>query len=421
MVKRILIIGMTTLVLFLPAIADEIADIPLADGFISVGLRASAMGGAQIGLAHDFSACYYNPAGLAYIYKHEITGGLFIRGGSAETQVNSGSKKSAVFSTVKLSHFGYVLPLSSRRGGAAFAIGYSRFQSFDHSAKFDGESVYGVKLSAMESSDGGMGAIDIAAAVQTSPTASIGASFDILSGAENYTWDVMKYGFADTTIIDSILSDKFTNAHSGYTGKIGMLFTPSKYFSTGLTIKFPSFISTDREYIQETTVDYFDNTYTYESPYTEEYNISLTTPFQFGAGIAFKSPVINIATDAVYTDWRQTRYHSSYLIEDNIWIPDNFRSVLTLSAGAEFTSPFDVLPVKIRGGYRYDPLPYKNQEILKERQFYTGGLSILISKRWLVEGAVIMSNFKRNTSGDSGTITEEYEIDDIMFGLSYRF
>ena len=401
--------------------ADEIEDNPLSGGYIPVGLRGSAMGGAQIALAQDFSASYYNPAGLAYIYKHEVTGGISVFSGQSETSVGGSSPSSKSFSAVKLSHIGYVLPLLAKRGGAAFAVGFSRFQTFDHSANFSGKCSDGTEFDAIEASDGGMGALHIAAAVQTSKKVSVGASLDFLSGAENYNWDMTKYNIEDSTITDSIISDKITNAHSGYTAKIGLLITPSKYFSIGTTIKFPSYISTDREYIQETIVDYTDSTYSSESPYVEEYDISLTTPFQFGGGLAFKSPAINIAADVIYTDWRQMRYHSSYLIEDNVWIPENYRAVLTLSTGMEFTLPFDFLPIKIRGGYRYDPLPYKNQTVLKERQFYTGGIAFLIDKKWLFEGSVVMDNWQKSRDSSCGKISEEYKITDIMIGLSYRF
>ena len=46
------------------------------NGFYSptVGTRASAMGGAFIGLADDYSAVYWNPAGITQIKGMEVRG-----------------------------------------------------------------------------------------------------------------------------------------------------------------------------------------------------------------------------------------------------------------------------------------------------------------------------------------------------------
>ncbi|RKZ27642.1 hypothetical protein DRQ26_02780, partial [bacterium] len=161
------LITITSILIALSSLtADEIEDNPLSGGYIPVGLRGSAMGGAQIALAQDFSASYYNPAGLAYIYKHEVTGGISVFSGQSETNAGGSSPSSKSFSAVKLSHIGYVLPLLAKRGGAAFAVGFSRFQTFDHSANFSGKCSDGTEFDAIEASDGGMGALHIAAAVQ---------------------------------------------------------------------------------------------------------------------------------------------------------------------------------------------------------------------------------------------------------------
>lgn len=419
--KNIDIILAVLCVFFVIAYADVADDIPLTGDFIGVGARATAVGGAYTAIAQDFSACYYNPAGLAYIYKNELSLDLMVRSGNSYTVLNSGETSLYPFSSVKLNRLGYVLPLKARRGGAAFAIGYLRSQSFDHCAEFYGKTVSGVDISAIETSDGGMGAIHIAAAVQTSKHAAVGASFNIITGAENYTWNMIKTNFADTSIVDSTISDKLTNGHSGISGKVGLMLIPSKYFSIGLAMSFPKSITTDQEYIVGTTVNYADGSSVEELPYSTDSDIRITLPFQFSGGIAFRSPAIMITADAKYTDWRQTRYSSSYMIEQNPYIPDCFRAVFAFGAGAEFTLPFESIPMKIRGGYRYDPLPYKNQIVNKERQAFTGGIAMLIGRNWLLESSIVLSNWKRTTEASSGTIEEEYKIYDIFFGIAYRY
>ena len=42
------------------------------DNFAGVGVRAMGMGGAFAGVADDFTAMYWNPAGLAQINRREV-------------------------------------------------------------------------------------------------------------------------------------------------------------------------------------------------------------------------------------------------------------------------------------------------------------------------------------------------------------
>ena len=223
-------------------------------------------------------------------------------------------------------------------------------------------------------------------------------------------------------IVDSTLSDQTVNDYSGATMRMGMTFIPTNFLSIGLMIKLPSMIIYDQEYIQETEVNYSDGSDSYEEIYDTEDEIELTTPFQFGGGLALRTPFVNIAGDAVYTDWRQTRYHSSYRVEQNPWIPDSLNAVFSWSIGAEFTIPIKVLPTRIRAGYKYDPLPRKCYNIEKQRRAITGGIAFLIAKNWLLEASVAMSNWEKTSiSSAAGEIGEKYKVNDVYMALAYRF
>ena len=401
---------------------DAVPEFQFTGGFVGVGSRATAMGGAHIALAQDFSAAYYNPACLAFVYKNEIIGGLSIRNGNSEITYNSGAPQTSSFSAVKLSQLGAVMPLPSKQGGTAFAIGFSRFQTFDFTNNFVGTRVDNANLAAQETYDGGMGAIHFAGALQTSEYISVGASLDILMGAENYTWEATIADFADTTVLDSILSDMQAFGYAGVTGKLGMLITPTKFAALGMVVGFPSAISIDYELIQETTVHYADGDIPYESYYQSDYDISVTTPFQFGGGLAIKTPIANLAADVIYADWRQMRFHTAEWLDYNPQIPGAYRATLSFGIGAEFSMPIKFLPTKLRAGYRYDPLPYVLQTVQKERQAITGGIAFLIDKNWLIEGSVALSNWQKSgPSYAQNTIGEKYDIYDVMLGLAFRF
>ena len=70
------ILGLATLCL--SAAYAQSADDALrfsSTGF-GVGSRAQSMGGAYIGVADDYSASFWNPAGLAQMRRLEFTGGI---------------------------------------------------------------------------------------------------------------------------------------------------------------------------------------------------------------------------------------------------------------------------------------------------------------------------------------------------------
>ncbi len=418
------LISLILIVIFSSAIAGDVAqEITVADGYIPVGIRAAGMGGAHMALAQDFSAVYYNPALLSFIYRFEFTGSMMFRNGSAGTIINNGSKVTSNYTTVKLENFGVVIPFPARKGGAAFAIGYSRFQSFDKYSHFTGVRTDSIKIDSDEKTDGGLGAFQMAFGIQTSKSISFGLSLDILAGAENYSWQAVTYGFNDTLVEDSTFIDEITENYSGITGKLGFAVTPSKYFSWGLLLQFPAAIYSDQEWYSTTEVTYKDGHCIQYDDYEVYEDFKRVLPFRFGTGIAIKTTIANFAVDVMYSDWTRITYNSptNWLRENNL-IPHSYRSVTTLSTGLEFNIPITEMPMRLRFGYRYDPVPYKVPKHVTERQSFTGGLSLLIDKSWLIDFASVFSNWNRIDMTSLGNeLNLDYSLNDIYFGISYRF
>ncbi len=93
------------------------------------GARAMGMGGAYVGVADDFSAIYWNPAGLGQIHQFEFTGGFDnINVSNDATYINS--VQNYTNSVTSLGSIGVVIPMATRRGSLAFAVGYNRPQDF---------------------------------------------------------------------------------------------------------------------------------------------------------------------------------------------------------------------------------------------------------------------------------------------------
>ena len=67
----------------------QIEEIAIGNTF-GAGARTMGMGGAFLGVADDFTALYWNPAGLAQIKKFEFFGGFSHSELDAETQFTAG-------------------------------------------------------------------------------------------------------------------------------------------------------------------------------------------------------------------------------------------------------------------------------------------------------------------------------------------
>ncbi len=404
---------------FCSDIADEIT---AADGFVGVGARAAAMGGAHIALAQDYSALFYNPAMLSYVYKYEITGSMMFRFGNTDSRINNGGWIGTQYSCVKLSTVGAVFPAAATRGGLAFAIGFSRFQSFDKMVEYQGIRVDNVGVHATENTDGGIGALQMGIGVQTSKYTAFGVALDVINGAENYSWSARLSGFSDTLVEDSIIYDDVTNDYDGVSGRIGLAFFPVKYFTLGLRMDFPTVLTKKQEWHKATEVHFkggsFDET---DDIYKNDYRFTL--PFKFGAGIAIRTAYVSLAADVVYADWKQISYSSpSWMLSQNRKIPHSYRATTTISAGAEVTIPIKYLPTRLRFGYKYDPVPYDVPKFPTERQSFSGGVAMLFGRSWLVELTAVSTNWQRQERTTLGNLLDhKIRMSDIYFGVSYRF
>lgn len=104
---------------------------------LGVGARALGMGMAYTGIANDFSAIYWNPAGLGQIEFSEFSVGLsHLSYGNRATYLDT--RKSFNNSSTTLNNLGLVYSFPTRKGSLVFALGYNRANDFTSGLSFDG-------------------------------------------------------------------------------------------------------------------------------------------------------------------------------------------------------------------------------------------------------------------------------------------
>ena len=108
-------------------------DIPFLWGHSwAVGAKALGLGGAYTGIADDYTALYYNPAGLGQIQNSQFFGSLGNL--SSNDQITHlGINYSESSSYTKLNSLGLVIPVPTSRGSLVFAAGYHNVRQFDNS------------------------------------------------------------------------------------------------------------------------------------------------------------------------------------------------------------------------------------------------------------------------------------------------
>ncbi|NOY06247.1 MAG: hypothetical protein GXO82_06395, partial [Chlorobi bacterium] len=170
-------------------------------------------------VADDYSASFWNPAGLGLLRRPEFALGLMnISASNDVTFLNTAMQ--ATTSNTRLNNVGFALPFPTMRGSLVFAVGYNRIQNYDASLAFSalngtrsiipvlkdpdpeldlawklwlqddqGNTPFdlGLKQSGDVVESGGMNAWTFSGSVEAARNIFVGLTLNLLSGA--YKWD----------------------------------------------------------------------------------------------------------------------------------------------------------------------------------------------------------------------------------------
>ena len=434
-----------------------------------VGARAIGLGFAYIGVSDDYSAIFWNPAGLAQIRRFEFAGGLNYLSLKNSAKV-WGYSNSFENTTTNLNSIALVLPVPTIRGSLVFAGGYTRISDFtgtlsislfntqssivpslydpnpdyDLAWKLGLEDSTGAtqilnnvsqKITLYES--GGLNNWFVSGAIDIAENLSVGATISIVTGSykydrqfiesdtrnfyRNYPWDFKELTVSD--IIDATIS--------GFSANAGLMYR-SDVIRIGLMTRLPSSLSIKENYSRSGESS-FDNGDKFSDSYSGISRYGILSPFYFGAGVSFNiKDIVLIAGDAVYVDWRQMEFKNNPdLVQLNREIKQTFTETISLSGGVEVMLPF-LQQVKIRTGYSYRPSPYAEDRGVSSRatKLFTFGFSVLLQKTLLIDFAYINGkwstihtqySYTYNNNFYSLITNEENKLRNLVLTLRYRF
>jgi long-subunit fatty acid transport protein len=454
---KILGIGLVSFqILFSQSAEDAIR---ITDNINGFGSRALGMGGAYTGVADDYSAIYWNPAGLAQMRKMEFWMGL--KHHKLDNDISyQDTPSTATSSATKFNSLGLVFPIPTYRGSLVFAVGYQRIGDFEYANFFKGISSEGTDRLSFElddsgtiydfwgrdvekqeiiSEEGNLNQWSFAGAIDVSPNVSLGIGMNFWTGSSDY-----QLKFKQSDIFDNFPESDFPanfleynesrtilSKYSSFSLKLSTLIRAGQYGRIGMMMELPHSINVEEEYRMPSVLDFDDG---YFEDFGEEdgvfeYDVSL--PFRFTGGISIATGPLLLSGSAQYTDWTQVKFdlpdnitlNSDYadLLDENQIIKQEYKETLKWGVGSEVGVP--LFDSQIRIGYTHDPSPRKDALSENHRKYFSLGYGVLIDRILKFDLAYLHGNWKQTTFDNlapSGT-KEDIKIRKIFFTLAYRF
>ncbi len=425
--KRIILgvfICLFATVLFTVMCPAQIEEITIGNTF-GVGARTMGMGGASLGLADDFTALYWNPAGMAQIQKFEFFTSFSHNTANTDSFFSSDEATGTSRSRLRPNSIGFVYPLDTQQGGLAVGFGYNRPQNFDYQSVIQGidpssGNVYsGLLVDEININSGGIGIWSFGGSVYISKNFLIGGSVDFWNGRSIYELDATA---TDTANVDSELSrfrfdDEIEREYSGIGGRVGILANLTDAVSLGVTLVAPTEVTVE-ELWREYTVVLFDDGEEASDPTNGAQSYDIERPFEIGTGIAVKllDNQLILAGDVQLTDWRQTRYDPAPA--DDIptdYFEEFYSTTLQARLGAEFRIP--TIDTYLRLGYFRDTIPFADTEVENERDFLTFGIGKIFEDSVKFDLAYMWGNWQQHRD----VLTTKRNTHRVFVSGAYRF
>lgn len=425
------------------------------DHFSGVGVRAMGMGGAFAGVADDFSALYWNPAGLAQLRQYEVCAGV-LRNDFSNKSIQAGTRAAASLKNTRFGSLGLVVPYPVYQGSLVFAAGFNRVKDFDYALRILGPS--GADALRTDNSfrhEGELAMTSVAGAVDVTPSLSLGAAFNFLSGEDQalnqFEWVDIEDRFVEKRFVArDTFEDKYPTA---FTATLGALFRSSRqqprlrfgatlgsgathqvrYLFKGLpSATAYNLVEYDDGKVRQNVERRDDGTLVQVTPEEVRGSYKISLPLEFGLGASGQPlPGLLVAGSAHWAAWSQTEYQGGdeNELRASAAFDTQYRDVVRYHLGAEWQVP--VVALDLRAGFYTDPLPFvgprdprlspgpDNPLIVakQDRRFYTLGAGLVFEKVMHADLAWVHGSYEQL----EGPLAEKAVNDRVMAGVSCRF
>jgi hypothetical protein len=394
--------------------------------------RALGMGNAYITNGDDYSAMFFNPAGLALSNYSQLTGSFYHR----IYENNStffGENDTYKNNSTQFGQLGYLYKAPATRGSLVYGFGYQQDKDFTSSLSFEGYNpndnsmikyltdknddipfLLGLSYPLVDADNnyikdtthikgdltqsgnilesGGINRYNFGIAVEAAKGVFIGGSVNYLSGTykneREYYEDDWDNFYVDPTDINDpntrdfqtfYLNDKIDWDLYAWEFRLGFIIDWMHFIRLGGSAKLPTTFHIKENYLikgySQFDGDYFIDLLPSESMVRYE----IKTPLEFSLGASIDLYLLTINAQATFIDYTQMEFsgelNQSAIDENNRVIHDNFRTVLNYNIGAEMKIPFT--QIFARAGIMYYTSPYKDDPKEFNRVFLNAGAGII--------------------------------------------
>jgi len=417
------------------------------DNFAGVGVRAMGMGGAFVGVADDYTATYWNPAGLAQIDRREVHVGL-LRNSRENTSTFNGTSAGSELSNTRFGSLGFVYPYPVYRGSLVFSVGFKRIKDFDWSLRQTGlDAVDSLYVDHRFQHEGELSLSSVAVAVDVSPSLSLGLALGVAGGGDEasnaFSWEDQNDLYTERRFL---ATDTFSDDYSSswYTTLGAMVRFPRAQPRLRLGAAMSTSVGQEVRYVFRGSpdgynrIDYDDGT-TLNSDSEEirgRYQVALPLSFSLGGSYA-PLPGLLLAGGVHFAEWSQSEYEgeTDQQLRADTAFERQYRDVMRYHLGVEWQVP--AVALDLRAGFYTDPLPFVGPRdpdpftadppirIVEDRQFFTLGGGLLLDEVVQVNLAWARgksTQVEENVSGlETNVLREEHVLTRLFVGVAYHF
>ena len=323
-----------------------------------LGTRAQSMGGAYVGLADDFSAVFWNPAGAAG-FRQELFGfyGVDLIPRATYSQFSE-MPGAGIDAKTPTQHYLGFLGAYYRPIGSKVVVGLGVSTPSGLGTKWDGEDFAALSGGTPFdwSSKVGVFSVTPLVAVKLGERLSVGATLNVNLGTFNLKMPGGSADLGEGTVPLGQYEEQMTGW--GFGATFGVMAKPVDKLSIGLTLRTPSTVS----FKGSAQLSYLS---LYELPDSSDLTRKITWPLWIAGGVSFR-PVdrLLLSADVHWTQWSKLdRITTEYLEE--MWAPLmersgadirflDWKNATQIRFGAEYTLN---ATTALRAGYYNDPAP----------------------------------------------------------------
>ncbi|HEX2955831.1 MAG TPA: hypothetical protein VHO70_03330 [Chitinispirillaceae bacterium] len=266
------------------------------------GARSQGLGNNFTALSNDYSATFWNPAGLAFSPVREIHVGMGLSSAMSTTELGTVSTDFSK-SSLNFSSAGLVRSLPTKQGGISFAFGYSSPYSFEDLQRYKGDDIYigsgyiwtatdtlypGDMLHYDDSKmyiNGRLGLFTAACGWQIAERLGIGVSASFIYGNSSSNKSILSYT-ANGSMLDDGSDIRSQTRYTGIDIRIGGMYKITDKLSSGVRFEIPQ------------TIRYYNKI---TGPFPSESHRGLLKSSVSGAvGLAYTFPFSTISADVQF-------------------------------------------------------------------------------------------------------------------------